>query len=423
MVSLALRNNLRLMLRLSFGLVGAAACLLAAMVCEQAFAFSRKEAWLSAQGSPCLLFLPTPNRSHIAEVDDLSRRLVREGAHGGDVQISLMWDGPNDLDLWCVTPSGQAIYFGNRHCTSGGVLDIDMNNGRNVSLKPVEHIYWPEGSASRGTYRVLVEHFALHGGSESVPFDVEVQIGERSERFHETAAFRPHEGRNLLSLAVPVTAFTLQVGPLETANGLTPRTLRFVAPGFWQSLLITAAWSGFVALALAAGLSSAVSCFLYRRLAPRHIRWEALVQSAVLGFTAGSAGQILYALASGWLIVLPGFIARPLGFALLGGILACSVARSVPQLPRLPSAIVAMVVSLAVVLVQELSVSPMPKMVDRAVLAAIIGFAVGVLITFGGRALGTRFGQEEFLANPEVFAPNEAYPSRAGVAGVLRRLH
>ena len=44
----------------------------------------------------------------------LEKRLEREGAKRGSVQISLMWDNWNDLDLHVITPSGEHSYHDNR---------------------------------------------------------------------------------------------------------------------------------------------------------------------------------------------------------------------------------------------------------------------------------------------------------------------
>ena len=39
-----------------------------------------------------------------------------------------MWQADTDLDLHCVPPSGERIFFSHQRSNCGGVLDIDMTN-------------------------------------------------------------------------------------------------------------------------------------------------------------------------------------------------------------------------------------------------------------------------------------------------------
>ena len=97
--------------------------------------------------------------SNYGDSDPLSSRLKREGAKTGAVQISLMWNNYNDLDLHCIDPNGEEIYFSRKHSLSGGELDVDMNAGGVSSIEPVENIFWREGGAPTGTYKVFVNHY------------------------------------------------------------------------------------------------------------------------------------------------------------------------------------------------------------------------------------------------------------------------
>ena len=80
----------------------------------------------------------------------------------GDVQILLSWNNYNDLDLYCVDPNGEIVWFKNKKVSSGGQLDIDMNRGYPDSKNPIENIYWPINGAPNGTYKVGLIYYAKH---------------------------------------------------------------------------------------------------------------------------------------------------------------------------------------------------------------------------------------------------------------------
>lgn len=107
-------------------------------------------------------------------------RLAREHAQTGEVQVSLVWNGPADVDLHVFCPTGEEIYFNSRsHC--GGELDIDMNAERN-SLTPVENVFWER--APRGRYRVVVVLYNRKGDQNAnIPFLVRVKNGNARHDF------------------------------------------------------------------------------------------------------------------------------------------------------------------------------------------------------------------------------------------------
>ena len=88
------------------------------------------------------------------DLGEVSRRLAREGAQRGDVQVSLAWNTLDDLDIRVVTPSGETISYQNKQSRCGGHLDVDMNANGRCSIAPVENVYWSR--APSGEYRVLV---------------------------------------------------------------------------------------------------------------------------------------------------------------------------------------------------------------------------------------------------------------------------
>jgi hypothetical protein len=125
-----------------------------------------------------------PNTINLDVSSDFGQRLQRAGAKSGDVQLSLMWNNVNDLDLHCVDPRGEEIFFGHRRSQSGGELDVDMNAGGGLTIHPVENIYWPTGGAPSGVYRVYVNHFANHGARDPTRFVVRILVKGKTMQFN-----------------------------------------------------------------------------------------------------------------------------------------------------------------------------------------------------------------------------------------------
>ncbi len=107
--------------------------------------------------------------------------------HTGDVQILLSWSNYNDLDIACIDPYGEIVWFQNKSVSSGGILDIDMNNGRNSRRDPIENIYWPTGGAPKGQYKVILTYYARRDNSElKTPYSVMVKHGEEVQTYTGT---------------------------------------------------------------------------------------------------------------------------------------------------------------------------------------------------------------------------------------------
>lgn len=113
---------------------------------------------------------------------------------GGDVQFTLRWSEPVDLDLHVIGPSGEEISFGSRRSASGGQLDVDACAAGCEEGPFVENIFWPDGEAPQGEYLVFVEHYrgsapaeyeltALIVGQSPQQIIGELEPDQRTQRF------------------------------------------------------------------------------------------------------------------------------------------------------------------------------------------------------------------------------------------------
>ncbi len=118
----------------------------------------------------------------------------------GDVQVLLNWDNYNDLDLIVTDPNGESVWYKNRHVSSGGKLQIDMNVEYPDTKKPFENIYWPIASAPSGTYNVYVLFYKKHESNFNNNFKVSLVNGNLNETYQGTA--------DNLGKAVHVCSFT-----------------------------------------------------------------------------------------------------------------------------------------------------------------------------------------------------------------------
>jgi hypothetical protein len=136
---------------------------------------------------------------NVPEAAALERRLGEVGAGGGDIQISLSWHNFNDLDLHCIDPAGEEIFFGHRRSVrTGGELDIDQNASVPYNMSPVENIYWPMGGAPSGLYRISVVYYAPHSGIDATAFMVRTVVRGRTNYFRSTISYTGLRERNLI---------------------------------------------------------------------------------------------------------------------------------------------------------------------------------------------------------------------------------
>ncbi|TAX64128.1 hypothetical protein ELI03_35355 [Rhizobium leguminosarum] len=105
-----------------------------------------------------------------AEEQEFNERVDQRG----EAQITLIWEGQDDLDLWVICPSGVSINYQNpRAC--GGNLDIDQNTEQRISPNPVENVTFPQGLTETGAHRIGVKLYTSRTNQSPVPFRVRVR--------------------------------------------------------------------------------------------------------------------------------------------------------------------------------------------------------------------------------------------------------
>ena len=156
---------------------------------------------------------------------ELGQRLNAAGAMTGDVQVSIGWDGTNDIDVHVMVeplrrgPSS-SINWTSRMGICGGILDVDANaHPQFLANRPVENIFWRKGAAPYGRYTVAVHHFRNWSNARQTTVEVAVLVDGKVERYTPVVTYG--DGLKV------VTTF---VRPLPTQPPVAP-----VAPGAMSS--------------------------------------------------------------------------------------------------------------------------------------------------------------------------------------------
>ncbi len=85
-----------------------------------------------------------------------------------DIEVTLRWTGPADLDLTVTEPNGTAIYYGWPESGTGGRLSADAGYPCSPGAdERVEQVAWPTGQAPLGEYLVRIDMFDACGAEET----------------------------------------------------------------------------------------------------------------------------------------------------------------------------------------------------------------------------------------------------------------
>lgn len=106
----------------------------------------------------------------------------------GDLQATLSWDSQADLDLFVMDPNGELVTFETPRIASGGQLDVDANaQCQGVTNSPVENVFWPQGQAPSGEYRIGVSLYdRCANTSGPIPFTLTLRVQGTVETFTGT---------------------------------------------------------------------------------------------------------------------------------------------------------------------------------------------------------------------------------------------
>ncbi|MFZ1325546.1 MAG: hypothetical protein WAT67_05905 [Candidatus Contendobacter sp.] len=150
-----------------------------------------------AQNEPVIKTESTPE-----ERREFRDRLSETGAATGEITVTLLWNGPGDLDLVVRCPSGQQLDYRNP-AVCGGSLDVDANTTRaNLSERPVENAFWAAGQAGPGRYEIAVRYAPRKDERNPTPTSFQVRL----LRGGQESAFKGVVWPNTIA---PVTIFTV----------------------------------------------------------------------------------------------------------------------------------------------------------------------------------------------------------------------
>lgn len=126
--------------------------------------------------------------------DSIKERVKAAGGNVvGVLRASLSWNNYDDLDIHCIEPSREEIYFAHKTSNSGGTLDVDMNAGYGRSKTPVENIIWANDNRMKeGQYNIIVHNFTARDTSDQ-GYVVQIECNGEIFEFEESNNPRTHQ--------------------------------------------------------------------------------------------------------------------------------------------------------------------------------------------------------------------------------------
>ena len=129
--------------------------------------------------------------SYDGDVADSIKERVKTA--GGNInallRCSLAWFNYDDLDIHCIDPRRNHIYYGSKQ----GILDVDMNAGFNQSRQPVENLSWNQ--ITDGEYKIYVNNFRRRETADP-GFQLQVEFAGSIHEFSCDTSPMPGEGHS-----------------------------------------------------------------------------------------------------------------------------------------------------------------------------------------------------------------------------------
>jgi len=341
---------------IAFAATGVVCCAMVALILDQFLSGAKwsgveHSTHTSEQGS--MLFPPS-----------VQERLDQAQARGGALEAALVWHTIDDLDLHCREPGGNEIWFRNNVSETGGELDVDQNAREpDLNSSPVEHITWSESSLSFGSYEFRVVVYRRRTGDRPLPCELLLKREGQVVQTHQLTL-----GGNDDSSTVTLDIVSSGV-PLEPTDRIAP-------PVVWRSVLITSLWAGLIGGVLAAALASAQG-FVSRR----GLMVVDTLKTAAIGLLGGLGSGAMSELVFSQLqqIGSAASVSMALSWGLMGSIVAWAVAKVIPNLSLVRSAL-AGAMGGAVGGVSLHLLGPVYPVVGRVAGAALLGGAIGLMV-------------------------------------------
>jgi hypothetical protein len=130
------------------------------------------------KGIPKRTITPSVSTGAPNATNSIEEKIQMYGAGTGDVQISLSWSTPDDIDLhvqYIGSGINEIIFWRKRAGVSGAILDIDMNAGGPRNNNPIENVFWPYNSSPHGRFVVGVHFFRSWTSNTRVPVTVRIK--------------------------------------------------------------------------------------------------------------------------------------------------------------------------------------------------------------------------------------------------------